>query len=201
MDKDRGKDRSPPGTTGPDTPTLVLVRAARAGNQPALEELCRRYLPRLERFARGRLPGYARGTLDTRDLVQDALLKTLAQLDHFDPQSPGCFQAYTRQAILNAIRNRVQRVRPKAPQTRVLANVADANPSPLEALLGREALDSYESALADLGEDERELVVSRIEFHCSFREIAETTGRASPDAARMAFRRALLRLATEMGHE
>ncbi|MCB1185108.1 sigma-70 family RNA polymerase sigma factor [bacterium] len=181
-----------------DTPTLVLVRGARSGDQAALEELCRRYLPRLERFARGRLPAYARGTLDTRDLVQDALVNSLAKLENFDPQSPGCFQAYTRQAILNALRNRVQRVKPKASQTLVLENAPDHTPSPLEELLGRDALDRYETALAGLDADERELIVGRLEFHCSFQELADTTGRASPDAARMAFKRALLRLAGAM---
>lgn len=189
---------SEPRQPNADTPTLVLVRGARSGDPTALEELCRRYLPRLERFASGRLPGYARGTLDTRDLVQDALVNTLGKLEHFDPQRPGCFQAYTRQAILNALRNRVQRVKPKAPQTFVLANAPDATPSPLEELVGRDTLDRYETALAALEEDERELVVARLEFHGSFQEIADATGRTSPDAARMAFKRALLRLAEVM---
>lgn len=130
MNKDRPNNPPEPPAFGAETPTLVLVRGAHEGHQAALDELFRRYLPRLERFARGRLPGYARGTIDTLDLVQDALLNSLAQLDHFDPRSPGCFQAYTRQAILNAIRNRVQRVKPKAAQTRVLANAQDMNPSP-----------------------------------------------------------------------
>ena len=68
----------------------------------------------------------------------------------------------------------------------------------LEELLGRDALDRYETALAGLDADERELIVGRLEFHCSFQELADTTGRASPDAARMAFKRALLRLAGAM---
>ncbi len=181
------------------TPTLLLLRGARDGDPRALDELYRRYLPRLNRWARGRLPSYARAGLDTQDLVQDALVGTLRRLDHLDPQRPGCFQAYTRQAILNAIRNHIRGARPRARASVVLDREPDRAPSPLEQLIGRNAVERYERALARLEPEEQELVVARIEFHCPFAEIAEQLGKPSADAARMGFRRALLKLAEEMG--
>ncbi|OFV88038.1 MAG: hypothetical protein A2V74_07095 [Acidobacteria bacterium RBG_16_70_10] len=54
-------------------------------------------------------------------------------------------------------------------------------------------------ALANLRPEERELVVARLELGYSYAQITVATGRPSPDATRMAVRRALLRLAEEMG--
>ena len=50
--------------------SLILVRRAHDGDQAAVNELFARYLPRLQRWAHGRLPSWARGSLDTHDLVQ-----------------------------------------------------------------------------------------------------------------------------------
>ena len=49
--------------------------------------------------------------------------------------------------------------------------------------------------------EERELLHLRIELDFDYEEIAGMTGRASRDAARMAVRRALTRLAKEMGDD
>ena len=70
--------------------------------------------------------------------------------------------------------------------------------SPLEAAIGSETLERYETALARLSEAEREAVVTRVEFGLSYGEVAEVLGKPSADAARMAVVRALVRLAREM---
>ena len=44
--------------------SLVLVVRARAGDLHARDALCARYLPRLQRWAHGRLPAGARSALD-----------------------------------------------------------------------------------------------------------------------------------------
>jgi hypothetical protein len=43
--------------------SFELVLRARGGDQEALNDLCARYLPRLQRWAHGRLPASARGAL------------------------------------------------------------------------------------------------------------------------------------------
>ncbi len=44
-------------------------------------------------------------------------------------------------------------------------------------------------------------MIARIEMGCSYAEIAEAIGKASPDAARMTVSRALVRLAQLMSDE
>ncbi len=59
-------------------------------------------------------------------------------------------------------------------------------------------LDQYDAALDRLKPEEREAIVSRVEFDLSYAELAEVLGKSSPDAARMSVVRALVRLAEEM---
>ena len=185
----------------PSLPTLDLVRGAQRGEEPALEQLYARYLPRLRWWARGRLPAYARDGLDTEDLVQEAMMRTLRHLEGFDPQRAGCFQAYTRQAVLNAIRDHVRRARPRVPAEQALERHPARGLSPLEELIGNDGLARYERALAELPPQDQELIVGRLELNCGFAELAAMTGKNSPDAARVATKRALVRLAEGMGHE
>ena len=84
--------------------SIVLLTRARNGDQRALEQLCSRYLPRLNQWAHGRLPAWARGALDTHDLVQDTLTHVVRRLSAFEPQHDAAFQAYLRQALMNRVR-------------------------------------------------------------------------------------------------
>ena len=67
--------------------------------------------------------------------------------------------------------------------------------SPLERAIGKEALDAYQNALAELNEEDRELIITRVEYGFSYEEVAAMFDKPSGDAARMAIRRALLKLA------
>lgn len=180
--------------------TTELLRRAKQGDARALELLSARYLPRLQRWASGRLPGYARSLLDTADLVQDTLLRAIEGLDGIEVRGPGGFQAYVRQAVLNRIRDQIRWARRRPGPDGVPEAIADAAPSPLEHAIGADVLERYERALAGLGEEERQLLHLRIELDFDYDEIAAMTDRPSPDAARMAVQRALRKLAEAMGH-
>ena len=65
-------------------------------DRSAENEIVRRSLPRLRRFAHGRLPPAVRNGYDTEDIVQDSILQTLQRLPAFDPARPGGLQAYLR---------------------------------------------------------------------------------------------------------
>ena len=54
------------------------------------------------------------------------------------------------------------------------------------------------AALTRLRTEEREAIVARVEMGLSYQEIAEALGKPTPEAARMAVSRALMRLAREM---
>ncbi len=177
--------------------TQELLRQAKAGDADALGALMTRYLPRLQRWAAGRLPPYARSLFDTADLVQETLLQTLRGLDGIEVRGPGGFQAYVRQAVLNRIRDQIRWAR-RRPGGEVPEELEDRTPSPIERAVGAELLDRYERALATLREDDRELLHLRIELDFDYAEIMAMTGHPSPDAVRVAVRRALDRLAEAM---
>ena len=70
--------------------------------------------------------------------------------------------------------------------------------SPLEQAIGREAVERYEQALARLKPEEREAIIARVEMGYSYEELATALGKPTPDAARKAAQRALVRLAEEL---
>ena len=57
--------------------SVELLARARTGDDRALEELLARHVPALRRWARGRLPRWARDMAETEDLVQDTVLRSL----------------------------------------------------------------------------------------------------------------------------
>jgi RNA polymerase sigma factor (sigma-70 family) len=179
--------------------SLTLLERARAGDRAALDSLIARYLPRLQRWATGRLPRWARDLADTQDLVQETLFQTFKRIEGFEARGEGALQAYLRQAILNRIREELRRTKRRPARSELDSAAEDSGRSPLEEVIGREAIDRYERALARLRPEDRELVVARIELGYTNREIAELLDKPTPNAARMATERAIVRLAKEMG--
>lgn len=178
--------------------SLWLLERAKRGDGEALGLLYERYLPPLKRWAKGRLPHWARALADTDDLVQEALLGFLRGVGAFEPRHSGAFQAYLRQGILNRLRDEVRRAK-RRPEPQKEPEEAEApDPTPIEEAIGRETLKRYEAALERLKPDEREAILGRVELGLGYRQLAVHLGKASPDAARMAVSRALLRLAQEM---
>jgi len=184
---------------GPPDSTLTLLDRARAGDRAAVDALFLRCTPPLLRWARGRLPRWARDMADTNDVVQDAVLQTFKHLETFNVRGEGALQAYLRQAVMNRIRDHIRRVGRRPMATELDSHHEDADPSPLERAVGREAVERYEAALGRLSETDRELIVATVELGYTPEQVAEATGRASADAARRAAKRALVKLAEEMG--
>jgi RNA polymerase sigma factor (sigma-70 family) len=179
--------------------SLILLERARAGDRVALESLIARYLPRMQRWASGRLPPWARDIADTQDLVQEALFQTFKRIERFEPRGEGALHAYLRQAILNRIREELRRAKRRPERGEFDSAAKDDGRSPLEAAIGREAVQRYERALARLRAKDRELVVARIELGYTNQEIADLLDKPSANAARMATERAIVQLAKEMG--
>ncbi len=181
-----------------DESTHVLLTRARTGDADALDVLFTRHLPKLRQWASGRLPRWARDVSDTPDLVQETLLQTLRRIDGFEPAHDGALQAYLRQAVMNRIRDEIRKRqrRPAAPAEQ--ADVIDTNPSPLEQVIGRQMVERYEAALARLRDEDRELVIGRIELGLTYEELAEAVGKPSAEAARKAAQRALVKLAEDI---
>lgn len=180
-----------------DESTIDLVARARDGDRAAVEALLQRCLPELRRWAHGRLPPYARESLDTGDLVQEAALHLIQRIEVFQPRHVGAMQAYLRQSIINRIRDELRHVtRRPAPVELVEEPPAD-DLSPLEVAIQNESYERYATALNQLVARDRELVVARLEAQWSFAQIAARFGMPSADAARMAVNRALKRLSAQ----
>jgi RNA polymerase sigma-70 factor (ECF subfamily) len=180
-----------------DSSVELLVKA-QSGDGEALNGLLARYLPRLKRWASGRLPSGMRTMLDTNDLVQDAVINALRNLDTLEIRNEGTLQAYLRRAVNNRIIDLYRRAGRRPTRQEMPEDAASLAASPLEAAIGAEAVESYERALATLSAADQEAIVLRVELGLDFEEIASQLGKPSTDAARMAVSRAIARLANEM---
>ncbi len=178
----------------------LLIRA-RAGDQDALERLCAIYLPRLHRWAKGRLPPGARGPLDTGDIVQEVLMRALARLTLFEPRAEWSFQAYLRNALTHRLCDLARYAkRHPAPSPLDTGSPADEK-SPLEMLIGAEGIERYEAALQRLRPDDQRAIVARCEWDMSYAELTDLLGKPNVNATRVAIHRALVRLAKEMADD
>ena len=190
--------RESPDPAGEAESTFRLIERFRGGDRQALETLFERHLPRLQRWARGRLPGWARDRADTQDLVQETLLQTFNRLDVFVPEREGALQAYLRQAVMNRVRDEIRRVGRRPAQTELQDTEVSPERSPLEEAIGMEEIERYENALGRLRPEERESIILRVELGYSYEELARLLGKPTSDAAHKATKRALVRLAEEM---
>jgi RNA polymerase sigma factor (sigma-70 family) len=187
-----------PGAANALTSMELLVRA-KAGDEIALNELCTRYLPRLQKWAHGRLPAYARGALDTHDIVQDTLANVVQRLESFEPRHDGALKGFFHTSLLNRICDQIRSAR-RRPTDPLASDWAASDPSPFELAVGREAKERYEAALERLKPADREAIIARIELRLPYAEVASALGKPTIAAAHVAVSRALVKLAKEMSH-
>jgi RNA polymerase sigma factor (sigma-70 family) len=179
-----------------DTTAELLVKV-REGDRSAENEIIKRNLPGLKRYARGRLPHSARERGDTDDLVQDTVLKALPRLNTFESARAGAFQSYLRVSLNNRITDAVRRSIRRPPGD-PLIDVPDDGPSAPDVMSAAEMEACYRSALTRLRPVDRPLVVAHVEREWDSAKIAKAFGKPSIDAARVAVARAMQRLAREM---
>lgn len=184
---------------GESDSSLDILERARQGDGQAARVMIERTVGPLKRWARGRLPDYARDNADTGDVVQDAVMRALGRLDSFEHRTVDGLQAYLRESVRNRIRDEVRRVSRRGVAEELPESLHDHGYSPLEALILKERSERYLAALRTLKPDDRLAIIFRLEHHHSFEEIARRLGKPSPDAARMAVSRAVKRLADAIG--
>lgn len=184
--------------SSPAQPTSgrVVIRV-RDGDATPLDGLIARCLPSLRRWARGRLPRWARAISDTTDLIQDAVLRTLGRLQTFEPRGRDALAAYLREAVRNRIRDEHRRLARRGPAAAIDDRLRDPGPSPYDRVASADQEARYRAALARLSDADRELIVGHVELEYTHAQLGCMTGR-SPNAARMALHRAICRLAEQM---
>lgn len=191
------------GTNGeplsPET-TVELLELAKGGDPEALGRLLERCVPALRRWAHGRLPLTARSLNDTADIVQDTVISAMRHLEAFESRHQGALQAYLRRAVMNRIRDVIRQHKRRPEISGLSEGLQDEATSPLEAAIGAENLERYETALERLKPPDREAIIGRLEMLYSYEELATVLNRPTAAAARMAVTRAMKRLAEEMQH-
>jgi RNA polymerase sigma-70 factor (ECF subfamily) len=178
--------------------TVELTNRAREGDQAALEELCERCLDNLSRYAAGRVPPKMRDMLDTQDIVNEAVHRGMSRLNEFEVRHPGALVAYMRTTLRHLIIDYVRRRTHQPLKVSLDERQPDNSRSALDDMVGAERRALFEAARARLRPRDAELITLKIEDQRSYDEIAKILGFPSNNAARVATRRAVLRLAREL---
>jgi RNA polymerase sigma-70 factor (ECF subfamily) len=181
--------------------TVQLVQRIRQGDSVARDVLVERYFGALHRWARGRLPRYARHELDTQDLVQETLIRALDRMETFESRETGSFLAYLRQILKNRIRDEIRKVGRRPLNEELHDNIEEQGPSPMEEAIGRESWERYETALAKLPKQQQAGVIMRLELQFTHQQVADSLGMNSANAARMMVSRAIVSLTEIMDDE
>lgn len=151
---------------GSDLPDALLVERARRGEAEAFEELVRRHY----RAAYAAALAILGSAMDAEDVCQDAFVRAIERLDEL--RRPGRFAAWLLQIVRNRARNyhSYRRVRSALPLDAVSAAADEDTAGVAER---SELRDELESALSDLSEIQREVVLLHDMEGWKHREIAK----------------------------
>ena len=170
------------------------LELARKGDPGALEWAHERYFPGARRWVRARLPERLQNTPDIERCITDAFTQALTLLDSQD-ENEGRFQLSLRGHLQIRLRNLSGKK--SSDETVTL----DEFQSLLEGKIGPQSCRLYESALDQISDFDREVIVGRIEFGFAYGDLAEMLGKPTPDDARTAVKEALTRLVEVMCDE
>jgi RNA polymerase sigma-70 factor (ECF subfamily) len=160
----------------------ILVKRAKDGDPKALEALCARHQPQVERLAR-RLLGDRE---DARDAAQESLAKLCARLRQF--RGEAAFTTWLHRLVVNTCHDAAARRKTWEPLPEDAR--AAATPDPADA-------DELRSCLLELPPAQARVVVLKDAYGYSFAEIASATAMPVGTAkcyahrARVALRRRL----------
>lgn len=182
------------------TVSRELLRRARAGESQAMGRLFARYLPTLRRWAHRRVPQWARNAADTADFVQDTVLRTMQNLDRFRPMGDGALLGYLRRALMNRVRDQFRLAVRRPPAVELPDRLPHTGASPLDLTIDHDDERRYRLALRQLNRLDRIAIVARIELGYTYEQLALTLNKPTSEAARLAVRRALVKLSAAMRH-
>lgn len=184
--------------------TGELLTRYQRGERAAADELFARYRPRLDAFLRARLPASVRKLGDTDDLVQDVCVKILGALGRFELRDVGAFWWFARSIARNHLVDMTRRK--KALHETKLTERSDGAPAakqrgPISEAADHESAEAFDRALERVPDPVRRGLLMRLELGLDWSLVADDCGFPSPDAARVAVKRALGAIAKEMaGH-
>ena len=144
----------------------ILVTRAKAGDRDALDALCARHAPRVERLARHLL----RDPEDARDAAQEALAKLCVRLRQFRGEAQ--FSTWLHRLVVNTCRDVAERQRTRSHEPLPEELGADLEHDPARGVsiseLRRELCDS----LAGISPEQAQVIVLKDALGYTFEEIA-----------------------------
>jgi RNA polymerase sigma-70 factor (ECF subfamily) len=189
--------------------TQHLVILAKKGDRTALDQLCQVYGERVHWIVRFRMGGEIRSKLDSMDVVQDAFVVALQDLEDFTYRDEGGFLRWMSKIVENRIRDNMKKLhadkrnihkeiplRNGLPTTK-RSSVGTTGPivmtTPSVIISKREDLDKLEKAIDKLRPEYREAIILRKIEGLSYKEIGDRLGK-SADAVGMLVSRAMVAL-------
>jgi RNA polymerase sigma-70 factor (ECF subfamily) len=185
-----------------------LIDQARRGEPGALDQLLESYRNYLRLLARTGVDRTLRGRADPSDVVQDTFLRACRDFEQFRGTSEAELAGWLRQILARTLANRARHDRAQrraAAREQSLEQLLGQSSQALEQMLVSQGHSPSDSAqrrdlgvvladvLAELSEEQREVVVLRHLEGLSWDEIAQRMGR-TPGAVRMLRTRALKQL-------
>jgi len=168
----------------PASNELLLVRAAKAGDMQAFEELVRRYERNVFRIAQH----ITQNREDAEDVVQDAFLKAYSNLEQFQEQSK--FYTWLVRIAVNEALMKLRRRRPErtvsldqevqTEEDSMPREVADWSPNPEQEYSQAELRDILSKTIQGLPTGFRTVFVLRDVEGLSTEETAEALGISIP---------------------
>jgi RNA polymerase sigma-70 factor (ECF subfamily) len=186
------------------------VAQAQEGDTSALDQLCGVYTERVRRIVRFRMGPELRSHLESMDLVQEALVEAVLDLDQFRYSNEGDFLRWLSRIVENTIRDNMDKAHAAkrdirrqvsldhaaahADRSAHEADIPIATTTPSVVFSLREDLDRLEKAMDQLKPEYREVIVlAKIEgFTC--KEIADKLNK-TPAAVAMLLSRAIVAVA------
>jgi RNA polymerase sigma-70 factor (ECF subfamily) len=148
----------------------ILVTRAKDGDRLALEALCARHAPRVERLARHLL----RDPEDARDAAQEALAKTVVRLPQF--RGDAQFSTWLHRLVVNTCRDAAERRTARSTEPLVDDMTAVWTDDPVRAAGNSELRRELCDSLAEISPREAQVIVLKDAMGYSFEEIAEAAG-------------------------
>ena len=195
--------------------TAELLQNARQGESSAVNELMERHRNAVRQMIQMRLDRAVAARVDASDVVQDVLLEASQRLNDFIESGSMPFHLWLRQLAKDRLidmhrRHRGAQRRSVDREQRVAAGssersslnldgvLADGQLTPAAASIRREIEQRFLTALQELGDDDRDIILMRHQEHLTNSEVAEALGLSQP-AAGMRYLRALRKLREVLG--
>jgi RNA polymerase sigma-70 factor (ECF subfamily) len=147
----------------------ILVTRAKSGDAAALEALCARYAPRVERLSRHLL----RDPEDARDAAQEALAKLCVRLAQFRGEAQ--FSTWLHRLVVNTCRDFAERRTARAHEP-LADDLEAAGGDPVAAAGNAELRRELCDSLAEISPQQAQVIVLKDALGYSFEEIAEAAG-------------------------